>query len=117
MAECYISPSDIGFIHKGMPVRLQVDTYDYNQWGMLDAEVIEVAHDVSLVKNEYRYLIRCRLNQNTLQLSNGLVGHMKKGMSLTARFVVSKRSLYQLLFDTIDDWLNPKIINEANTLK
>ncbi|MBK3518391.1 HlyD family secretion protein [Carboxylicivirga marina] len=117
IAECYISPSDIGFIHKGMPVRLQVDTYDYNQWGMLDAEVVEVAHDVNLVKSEYRYLIRCRLKQKSLQLSNGLVGHMKKGMSLTARFIVSKRSLYQLLFDTVDDWLNPKIINETNPVK
>ena len=119
IAECYISPSDIGFIAQGMPVRLQIDTYDYNQWGMLDAVIFEVADDVIFVDGQYRYLIRCQLKDNRLQLSNGVVGNMKKGMSLTARFIVTKRSLYQLLFDTVDDWLNPKVIpnKSFNVLK
>ncbi|WP_430814464.1 HlyD family secretion protein [Carboxylicivirga sp. RSCT41] len=110
IAECYISPSDIGFIHTDMPVRLQIDTYDYNQWGMLDAVVFEVADDVSLVDGQYKYLIRCHLKQDSLKLSNGVVGNMKKGMSLTGRFIVTQRSLFHLLFDTVDDWLNPKVL-------
>jgi hypothetical protein len=32
---------------------------------------------------------------------------LKKGMSFRARFVVSRRSLWQLLFDRLDDWVNP----------
>ncbi|MCG8578339.1 MAG: HlyD family secretion protein [Bacteroidales bacterium] len=111
IAECYISPSDIGFIQTDMPVRLQIDTYDYNQWGMLDAVVLEVADDVSLIEGHYMYLIRCRLEEDNLQLSNGVVGRMKKGMSLTGRFIVTQRSLFQLLFDTVDDWLNPKVLS------
>jgi HlyD family secretion protein len=111
IAECYISPSDIGFIKSGMPVHLQIDTYDYNQWGMLEANVFEVADDVSLIDEKYMYLIRCHLKDDKLQLRNGLIGKMKKGMSFTGRFIVTQRSLFQLLFDTVDDWLNPKVLS------
>jgi HlyD family secretion protein len=30
-------------------------------------------------------------------------------MSLTARFNVTERTLFQLLYDKVDDWLNPRI--------
>lgn len=112
VAECYVSPSDIGFIRKGMPVRFQVDTYDYNQWGLLDGQVLEVANDVTLNKGEYVYLIRCQLSNDYLQLGSGTKGALKKGMSITGRFFITQRSLFQLLFDKVDDWFNPKIINE-----
>jgi len=35
----------------------------------------------------------------------------KKGMTLQARFIVTKRSLWQLLYDKVDDWANPNIRN------
>jgi HlyD family secretion protein len=117
IAECYISPVDIGYIREGMQVRLQIDTYDYNQWGLLDAVVFDVADDVALINQEYRYLIRCRLSKNYLSLSNGSKGSMKKGMSLTGRFIVTQRTLLQLLFDNVDDWLNPKIVNSLEETK
>ena len=116
IAECYITPTDIGFIKKGMPVRLQIDTYDYNQWGLLDAQVFDVADDVALVGEEYRYLIRCRLESDYLTLNNGLKGPMKKGMSLTGRFIITQRTLFQLLFDKVDDWLNPKVVAVGNNI-
>ncbi|MBS2213517.1 HlyD family efflux transporter periplasmic adaptor subunit [Carboxylicivirga mesophila] len=116
IAECYVSPADIGFIHPGMAVQLQIDTYDYNQWGLLSAQVMEVADDVVLMNDTYRYLIRCRLSDDHLKLKNDVEGSLRKGMSLTGRFVITQRSLFQLLFDNVDDWLNPKIINDTKTL-
>lgn len=38
--ECSVSPKDIGFIHKGQKVKFQVDTFNYNQWGLLEGEVL-----------------------------------------------------------------------------
>ncbi|WP_439181504.1 HlyD family secretion protein [Carboxylicivirga taeanensis] len=115
IAECYISPGDIGFIHLGMPVQLQIETYDYNQWGLLRAEVAEVADDAMLINGQYVYRIRCRLSNNYLEMKNGVRGTLKKGMSLTGRFVITQRSLFQLLFDNIDDWLNPKVLTNKTT--
>ncbi len=117
VAECYISPADIGFIHEGMEVQLQIDTYDYNQWGLLRAQVLDVADDVIMHNEHYCYLIRCRLSEKYLEMKNGVRGNLKKGMSLTGRFVITQRTLFQLLFDNIDDRLNTKVITEPNSHK
>ena len=37
-------------------------------------------------------------------------GKLKKGMTLQAYFNVARRSLYQLLYDKIDNWLNPQVM-------
>ena len=33
----------------------------------------------------------------------------KKGMTVQARFIVARRSFWQLLFDKVDNWLNPNL--------
>jgi HlyD family secretion protein len=38
---------------------------------------------------------------------NGVKGNLKKGMTFQARFILTKRSLFQLLYDKADDWMNP----------
>jgi len=110
IAECYVSPADIGLIKNAMKVQLQIDAYNYNQWGLLTGNVVNVANDVSFINGAYVYIIQIKLGQEYLQLRNGIQGPLKKGMSLTGRFIVARRSLFQLLFDDMDDWLNPKIV-------
>jgi len=112
IVECHVSPTDIGLINKEMDVRFQIDAYNYNQWGLLNGQVIDVANDVSLKNGQYVYVVRCRVCKEYLELSNGVKGSLKKGMSLTGRFVVNRRSLFQLLFDNMDDWFNPKVLSE-----
>jgi multidrug resistance efflux pump len=108
LAECYVSPKDIGFIHAGGPVRFQVDAFDYNQWGMIEGQVTDVARDyVLLGEKQPVFKVRCRLNRSYLQLKNGYRGQLRKSMTVRARFLLAERSLWQLLFDKADDWLNP----------
>lgn len=109
LAECYVSPSDIGLIKEKMPVRIQVDSYNYNQWGLMDGYVESISHDVINQGGEFVYVVRSKMNSDYLMLNNGLKGQLKKGMSITGRFIVTQRTLFQLLFDNINDWLNPKI--------
>ena len=108
LAECYVSPKDIGFMRVGMPVRVQVDAFNYNQWGLVEGQVTDVAPDFVLLKDQQPvFKVRCRLNQSYLQLKNGYRGHLRKSMTVRARFLLARRSLWQLLFDKADDWLNP----------
>lgn len=108
LAECYVSPKDIGFMHAGMPVRFQIDAFDYNQWGMIEGCVTEVAHDyVLLGEKQPVFKVHCRLNRSYLQLKNGYRGQLRKSMTVRARFQLAERSLWQLLFDKADNWLNP----------
>ena len=108
LAECYVAPKDIGFMRAGMPVRVQVDAFDYNQWGMLEGSVTDVARDYVLLGDKQPvFKVRCRLNRAYLQLKSGYRGQLRKSMTVRARFQLAERSLWQLLFDKADDWLNP----------
>lgn len=107
VAEIYVSPKDIGFVRPGQSVRLQVDAFNYNQWGVIDATVLDVAQDYTLHDSKPIFKVRCALSRNHLALKNGVIGHLKKGMTVQARFLVADRTLLQLLYNELDDWLNP----------
>ncbi|MDR1717353.1 MAG: HlyD family secretion protein [Prevotella sp.] len=114
LIECYISPIDIGYIGKGQKVQVQADAYNYQQWGLLSGEVTEVLPDIVEMNNQPYFRVRCAMNRNYLELANGYKGYMKKGMTVTGRFYLTRRSLAQLLFDEIDNWMNPKIKSDGN---
>lgn len=108
LAECYVTPRDIGLIREGMKVKFQIDAFNYNEWGMISGQVADVAKDFVMEQNQQPiYKIKCKLDKKELQLKNGYTGKLKKGMSMRGIFVVTRRSLMQLLYDNVDDWLNP----------
>lgn len=111
IAECLVSPKDIGFIHTGQNVKFQIDTYNYNQWGLLDGKVQEIDQNIRVDEKtgEAYFRVLCKMNKNYLQLKSGYRGQIGKGMTLTARFHLIDRTLWQLLFDRVDDWFNPKL--------
>lgn len=107
VVEAYVSPNDIGLIRTGMPVRFQVDAFNYNQWGLATGKIIEISSDVQIINERPVFKVRCLLDKDYLQLKSGYKGYLKKGMTLQARFMVAERTLWQLLFDKVDDWINP----------
>jgi membrane fusion protein, peptide pheromone/bacteriocin exporter len=105
----YVQPNDIGFIKKDMDVRLQVDAFNYNQWGHASGKVTAVPQDIKIIDNKPVFEVRCSLDKDYLQLKSGYRGFLKKGMTLQVRFIVTRRSLWQLLYDKVDDWVNPNL--------
>jgi HlyD family secretion protein len=110
IVECYVSPNDIGYLQTGQPVTFQVDAYNYNQWGLATGLITDISNHPYQEKEAVYFKIKCKLNQDFLRLKSGYEGKLKNGLTLTSRFLVNRRSLYELLFDQADDWLNPKII-------
>ena len=111
VVESLVSPKDIGFIRIGQKVKFQVDTYNYNQWGLLEGTVKEIDQNITVNQQtgEAYFRALCTMDKNYLQLKNGYKGNIGKGMTITARFHLVDRTLWQLLFDRVDDWFNPKI--------
>ena len=107
IVECYINPIDIGLIKKENKVNFQVSAFNYNQWGLANGKIEEIGNDVQMINNTPMFKVICSLDQNFLQLKNGFKGHLKKGMFVNARFELTERTLFDLLYDKIDDWLNP----------
>jgi HlyD family secretion protein len=109
LVECYVSLANIGLIQNDMKVNFQFHSFNYNQWGTGTGKVIELSNNVVNINNQTYFKVRCSLDQSFLKLRNGYKGYLKKGMTLTGRFMITQRSLFQLLYDKTDNWLNPKI--------
>ena len=107
IVECFISPSDIGLLKKENKVNFQVSAFNYNQWGLATGNILEVGNDIQMVNDTPMFRVACSLNQRFLTLKNGFKGKLKKGMLVNARFELTQRSLFDLLYDKMDDWLNP----------
>lgn len=110
IVENTVSPSDIGLLKINQIVNFQVDAFNYNQWGLLEGKIIDIDRNVTLQENQAFFKVRCSISKKELSLKSGYKTSITKGMTLTTRYIITRRSLYELLFDKMDDWLNPKIL-------
>jgi len=110
IVENTVSPNDIGLLKIGQDVKFQLDAFNYNQWGMLEGKVVEIDKNITVQNNISFFKVRSSLNTKELKLKNGYTTKISKGMTLTTRYFITRRSLYELLFDKVDDWFNPKVL-------
>ncbi len=107
IAECFVSPKDIGMVYKGQEAILQVDAFNHHQFGIVKAKLISIDNDYIVINNKPVFKIRCLLNKSSLSLKNGFKGILKKGFTIQARLTIAERTLWQLLSDSVNDWLDP----------
>ena len=107
LVESTVLPKDIGLIKPNQKVKFQLDAFNYNQWGLLSGKVIDIDKNITLQDNQAFFKVRCALDSKELKLKSGYKTQVSKGMTLTTRYIITRRSLYDLLFDKVDDWLNP----------
>jgi len=117
IGECYISTRDIGLLKINQAVRFQIDAFDYNYFGILTGKIVSIDNDFTLLDDKPVFKVRCIFDETQLLLKNGYKGLLKKGLSFQARFIVTERTLWQLLFDKIDNWLNPSAPSSQLTQK
>jgi len=68
VAEVYVSPGDIGLLREAMEVRMQINAFNYNQWGLCTGKIREISNDIQLVKDHPVFEIRCTLDQKYIKL-------------------------------------------------
>jgi membrane fusion protein, peptide pheromone/bacteriocin exporter len=107
LVECYLRPSDMGLIKTNQAVVMQIDALNYREWGLAQGRVIDISNDFTLNKEQPIFKVKAQLQTPSLKLKTGYVATLKKGMTLQARFVVTRRTLAQLLFDKVENWLDP----------
>jgi len=97
-------------VRVGQAVRLQVDAYAYTWWGALDGKVAAIGGD-SLAFDRAAppgFKVLVHPAATTLTLPNGTRAELRKGLTVSARFLVARRSVLQLLYDEAGTWLNPQ---------
>jgi len=107
IGECYVQTKDIGLLKKEMLARFQFEAFNYNYFGTLTGKIIAIDNDFTIQNAKPVYKVRCSFDETQLHLKNGYIGLLKKGLGFQVSFPIARRSLWQLLFDKFDDWLNP----------
>jgi membrane fusion protein, peptide pheromone/bacteriocin exporter len=107
VAECMVQSNDIGLLRLNQRTVFHFDAFDHNYFGTVKGKILSIDNDYTIIENLPVFKVRCQLDRNNLELRNGFIGKVKKGLTVHARFLVTRRRLSQLLFDKIDDWLNP----------
>jgi HlyD family secretion protein len=75
---------------------------------MLQGEIIDISDDMIVENGSSAFFrIKCKPRRTFLTLKNGHKAYIRKGMSLNTRVIVTRRSLFNLLFDKADKWFNP----------
>ena len=112
IGEMYMQSKDIAYLSTGQEVSIQVDAFPSREWGRIKAEIFEISNDYIWLNQQAVYRVKCRFPNKRLVLKNGYEGELIKGMTFQARCLIASRSLFQLLTDKADDWLDPAISSQ-----
>jgi multidrug resistance efflux pump len=109
-----VPPKDIGRIFLGQSVNIQVDAYPYTIWGLLPGRAIRISADyVQEGESNGAFKVIVHPDHDYLRTREGLIGSLKKGMTAKARFFVARRSLSELVYQSMDDLFNPALKNDS----
>jgi membrane fusion protein, peptide pheromone/bacteriocin exporter len=110
-----VPPKDIGRIFKGQSVNIQVDAYPYTIWGLLPGRVIRISADyVQESEKSGAFKVIVKPDRDYLRTYEGLTGSLKKGMTGNARFFIARRSLWELVYESMDNLFNPATKNDSS---
>ncbi len=112
IAEMYMQSRNIAYLSTGQEVIMQVDAFPSREWGKVKAEIYEISNDYIWLNQQAVFRVKCRFQEKRLVLKNGYEGELIKGMTFQARCLIAPRSLFQLLTDKADDWLDPAISSQ-----
>ncbi len=108
VADIYLNPHEIGYIYEGQSVKLHLDAFNYREWGSVYSTITDLSNDFILLNGKPVFRARCPVPIKYLELNNGYKGFIKKGMTFRARIIITKRTLFQILFDRLEKWFEPQ---------
>jgi len=107
--ETHVTSRDAGLIRIGQRVRLQIDAYNHTWWGTLEGEVASIGADVFATEGAAPvYKVVVHPLATSLVRRDGTMAGLRKGQTVSARFLVARRSAWELLYDEAGAWLNPQ---------
>jgi len=96
IAELYLDPGQLGSVRPGSPARLQVTSLASGRGGSLRGRVYDIAPQAVQIGGQVMGRLRVRPEAEAWEISD-LLGPLRRGMLVTARLPVGRRSLWSLL--------------------
>ena len=98
-AETWVANKDIGFIHVGQHAEIKVETFNFQKFGTIPAEVIEISPDAVEDKDKglvYRAVLK--LHQDNVQMIDRQAA-LGPGMSVTAEIKTQEKRIIEFFLD------------------
>ena len=107
-AKVEIPSGDIGFVRKGMPVDISIDSFPATDFGVLLGSVKGIGSDAlppdpAKQQLDYRFVAIIELASQQLKLKSGQKLPLQVGMSLTANIKLRRVSYLQMLLGGFRD--------------
>ena len=102
--ELYVPTSAAGFLSKGQEVRLAIDAFPYERFGTVEGKISDIS-SAAVAKQTASgavpvYLVIAELSRPSIT-AFGKSQPLLPGMTLTARIVTRKQSLFEWLFEPL----------------
>ena len=97
---------DIGFIRPGMNAKVKLATFPYQEFGVIEGEVVQISPDAVVEKDENGrdmgpvFLAKIRLNKSVISV-RGQGVELTPGMTGTADIVTRKKSILSFLIEPV----------------
>jgi HlyD family secretion protein len=87
----------IGFVERGLPVKIKLDAFPFHDYGSLTGRVIDISADVRSKDQQgsfYRVLVAPDTNRIT---ARGKAMQLRPGLSVTAEIVTERKTVLDIL--------------------
>lgn len=102
--ELYVPTSAAGFLKRGQEVRLAVDAFPYERFGTVEAWISDISSTAVSKQTAAGaipvYLVTAELRRSSID-AFGMQQPLVSGMTLTARIVTRKQSIFEWLFEPL----------------
>ncbi|HEY9671422.1 MAG TPA: HlyD family efflux transporter periplasmic adaptor subunit [Waterburya sp.] len=97
---------DIGFIREGMPAKVKMATFPFQEFGTIDGEVLQVSPNAIVDKNlGLVFPTRIKLKQHSIKVRGQDVA-FTPGMAATGEIVTRKKSILTFLIEPVSRRFN-----------
>jgi HlyD family secretion protein len=101
LLEVKVLNRDIGFIHEGMRTKVKLATFPFQEFGIIDGEVMQVSPNATMDKDLGPvFETKIKLNKSEV-LVHGKPVELAPGMAATAEIVTRQRSILTFLLEPI----------------
>ncbi len=104
--EVKVPNQDIGFIRPGMNAKIKLATFPYQEFGVIEGEVLQISPDAVVEKDENGrtmgpvFLAKIRLNKSAISV-RGRDVELTPGMTGAAEIVTRKKSILSFLLEPV----------------
>ena len=102
--EAYVDNKDIGFVRVGQEAEVKVDTFNFQKFGMLNAEVTDISADAT---EDQRDAEKDKKYRVTLSLENDTSGlDLTPGMNVTSEIKIKKKRIVDFFLDPFRQYMD-----------